>query len=361
MNLLAALEKELKVADNASIIVLDSYERFKDVVTTSSSEKLSASQVRKAYALVRKKATELEKNFGKRDPVAHKSLKSLVSDPNVFIVGSSAFADRVLRKEVRTFLESTKSLNSKDKIHGSFTSSASADSPQASVSAFVSRGVLDTSKVNTLKSIQQTIYHKVGPGSKLNATMVHLVESYGTVNLTMLGNAFEKHMKTVVKDIDMDFLGEGTLDHIFDVLRGKKPANKSKTTRRKQAQGPGSVKVRKNATAMVRRKSGRNMSVLTLMNSINRKLPAQIKKNMGSPRLNWRTGRFAHSARVTNISKGHEIRYSYMKNPYAVFEMGALGSARLATPARDPRSIISLSIREIAATMTDQKFRTRRN
>ena len=47
---------------------------------------------------------------------------------------------------------------------------------------------------------------------------------------------------------------------------------------------------------------------------------------MGSPALNFRTGRFANSARVENVAIGPRgglhIDYTYMRDPYETFEPG---------------------------------------
>ena len=97
-----------------------------------------------------------------------------------------------------------------------------------------------------------------------------------------------------------------------------------------------------------------------LLALLNRDLPRTVAKNMGSPALNYRTGRFASSVRVTDVvttSKGFpSIGYTYMKYPYQTFEPGfAQGSVE-----RDPRTLINKSIREIAAQYAVGRFFTRR-
>ena len=95
---------------------------------------------------------------------------------------------------------------------------------------------------------------------------------------------------------------------------------------------------------------------------INQKLPETVAKNMGSPKLNFRTGRFAGSVRVTDISitaKGHpSIGYTYQRNPYEVFESSS--GSRLSSAERDPRRLIDTSIREIAAQHAIGRLFTRR-
>ena len=81
---------------------------------------------------------------------------------------------------------------------------------------------------------------------------------------------------------------------------------------------------------------------------------------MGSPKLNYRTGRFARSAKVTEVtlhrSNMISIYYSYMGNPYATFELGgAQGST-----ARNPVTLITKSVRELAMGLLENKLRITR-
>ena len=112
------------------------------------------------------------------------------------------------------------------------------------------------------------------------------------------------------------------------------------------------------------RKSSSAKSMFGLAAIINQKLPDTVRKNMGTPGLENVTGRFAGSVRVTDISataKGYpSIGYTYMRDPYQVFEVGVGGSAWASTE-RDPRKLIDRSIREIAADMAIGRFYTRRN
>jgi hypothetical protein len=93
---------------------------------------------------------------------------------------------------------------------------------------------------------------------------------------------------------------------------------------------------------------------------INAKLTMTVIKNMGTPALENRTGRFARSVEVTDViqtPKGFpSIGYTYQKGPYQTFEPGfAQGSTQ-----RDPRVVISKSIREIAKELIVGRFYTRR-
>ena len=111
-----------------------------------------------------------------------------------------------------------------------------------------------------------------------------------------------------------------------------------------------------------RRPRQSNFKTLQLMAILNEALPRTVAKNMGDPRLNYRTGRFAGSVRVTDIAltaKGHpSIGYTYQRNPYQVFE--ASSGTRFSSTERDPRSLIDTSIREIAAKQAIGRLFTRR-
>ena len=103
--------------------------------------------------------------------------------------------------------------------------------------------------------------------------------------------------------------------------------------------------------------------MLKLVVRLNSKLPQTLRKNMGSPELNNRTGRFANSAQVRDVIMTPQgfpsIGYTYQKEPYQVFEDG-LGSAPWANGQRDPRKLIDRSIREIAAELALGRLYTRR-
>lgn len=101
------------------------------------------------------------------------------------------------------------------------------------------------------------------------------------------------------------------------------------------------------------------VSLLTLINS---ELTDRIKENMGEGNrrdiLNLRTGRLAESAHVEHLSQSRAgmitAFYSYMKNPYATFSDGG---KQQYPKSRDPKLLISKSIREIAATQVNNRMR----
>jgi hypothetical protein len=124
----------------------------------------------------------------------------------------------------------------------------------------------------------------------------------------------------------------------------------------------GAYKPKKTKRKLTKAKAS-NINLRYLIPDINTKLHDEIRRLMHRPRLVYRTGRFARSARVTDIvrtPKGYpSIHYTYMRSPYQVFEFPK-GSSMLATPDRDPRSTIKLAIRAIATNLIRERFYMKR-
>ena len=101
-------------------------------------------------------------------------------------------------------------------------------------------------------------------------------------------------------------------------------------------------------------------SIASYIGIFNQQLPGVVAKNMIPPALQYQTGRFASSVRVTDITQTAQgfpsIGYTYMRNPYETFEPGN----RQGTIDRDPRRLIDKSIREIATQFAIGRFYTRR-
>ena len=104
------------------------------------------------------------------------------------------------------------------------------------------------------------------------------------------------------------------------------------------------------------------VNLLSLTNLLNLGLAEQIRQNMGTGDrrdvLNYRTGRFANSANVERLTMSKQgmitAFYTYMKNPYATFSVGG----RQQFPrSRDPKLLISKSIRELAAQQVSNQLR----
>lgn len=104
------------------------------------------------------------------------------------------------------------------------------------------------------------------------------------------------------------------------------------------------------------------LNLTNLQNLLNQRLHDQIKANMGTGSarnvLNYRSGRFAQSAKVERMSESRAgmltAFYTYMKYPYATFSEGG----RQQYPkTRDPKLLIAKSIREIAGTSVSNRMR----
>ncbi len=107
---------------------------------------------------------------------------------------------------------------------------------------------------------------------------------------------------------------------------------------------------------------GRFFSLANLQVLLNTRLHDKIKENMGKGNaktiLNYRSGRFANSAEVKKLTSDRDgtisAFYTYMKYPYATFEPGN----NQGNPAsRDPRLLISKSIRQLATTIVTNRLK----
>ena len=93
---------------------------------------------------------------------------------------------------------------------------------------------------------------------------------------------------------------------------------------------------------------------------LNTKINATVAKNMEDPALNYQSGVFAGSVKITDVNTTQKglpsVGYTYQLYPYQTFEPGyAQGDID-----RDPRKLIDKSIREIAAQMVTGRLYTRR-
>lgn len=197
---------------------------------------------------------------------------------------------------------------------------------------------------------------------------------------------FEKKIKKVFRDFANDYAenlvnqtGSSSLKQKitkvvvgkFDAKKGlivtSKDKNVSLKTKHKTKEKGTKQKIKTPKVSKGGTKPGRvtfgsksSSTPLALIQAFNAKLPRKIAENMNSPALNYRTGRFAESVRVTDVVTTPQgfpsFGYTYMKGPYQTFEPGfAQGSVD-----RDPRRLIDRSMREIAAEFAIGRFYTRR-
>jgi|APGre2960657373_1045057.scaffolds.fasta_scaffold00625_3 hypothetical protein len=105
-----------------------------------------------------------------------------------------------------------------------------------------------------------------------------------------------------------------------------------------------------------------SVNLISLQSILNSQLQDVISANMGNGSskslLNYRTGRFASSAEVKRLTISKEgmitAFYDYMKNPYGTFSTG--GNQEYPR-SRDPKLLISKSIRQIAAQIVNNRLR----
>ena len=93
---------------------------------------------------------------------------------------------------------------------------------------------------------------------------------------------------------------------------------------------------------------------------INRRLPAEVRREMGRPALINRTGTFSNSVQLTSLRQGPKTlvgTYTYQANPYRTFENEG---ARQWPVGYNPKPLIARSIRNLAEQYTVEKFTLRR-
>ena len=202
--------------------------------------------------------------------------------------------------------------------------------------------------------------------SKLRKVLIEALEELERTEQALSGlkgsDSFQdRHRKQVLKTVKTAFDGIAdvdTEDIVFKESSGPTKLSKSgKTTTKKYRRGFQKKKPRNVFT-------GRGRSIasepLYLIGILNKELPRVVRGNMGAPGLENRSGRFAQSVEVTDITKTPKgfpsIGYTYRKSPYQTFEMGNKQGSK----DRDPRTLIDKSIREVAIHFALGRFYTRR-
>jgi hypothetical protein len=158
---------------------------------------------------------------------------------------------------------------------------------------------------------------------------------------------------------------KATSETVTEMLIGKgvKGYKKTDKGRLKGKRTAKRVKTKAAVIPRLRDEKGQFTSAMNIQAILDQRIKQQVQDNMGQGgALVNRTGRFAQSVSVEKVMQSRQgvltAFYTYMKSPYQTFERGyAQGSLR-----RDPRKIISRSIREIAMETLNHKLpiRTRR-
>ena len=101
-------------------------------------------------------------------------------------------------------------------------------------------------------------------------------------------------------------------------------------------------------------------AALHLKRLINRRLPAEVRRNMGRPALINRTGRFSNSVNLESLvpSKAGMVgKYSYLYRPYETFE----NTGKRKWPVGyNPKPLITKSIRNLAMQHMETKLTLKR-
>ena len=174
---------------------------------------------------------------------------------------------------------------------------------------------------------------------------------------------------------------------MHEIFEGKKPKrSKSKSKKTKRIKQKVDLRKTKAALAKVKAKKRRTKAAiqqnkakearltagqqesspdqakaaLHLKRLINRRLPAEVRRNMGRPALINRTGRFSNSVNLESLvpSKAGMVgKYSYLYRPYETFE----NTGKRKWPVGyNPKPLITKSIRNLAMQHMETKLTLKR-
>jgi len=169
------------------------------------------------------------------------------------------------------------------------------------------------------------------------------------------------------------------------LVAGKKPKPyRSKTKKVKKSAASGAVKGSLKLKALKKKKKAIKIAALApaklsekgsedsvrdllkIQRLINKRLPAEVRRNMGRPALINQTGKFSNSVkleRLTSSAKGISGKYTYMltgggtsQNRAGVYETFENTGKKRWSSGYNPKSLITKSIRNLAIQYTDKKF-----
>ena len=233
---------------------------------------------------------------------------------------------------------------------------------------------------------QDLVLEEQSKKSSLESKLGKLISSS---DLRKSADIYESDLATFLKQFANDFANiQGSkpmqseiVNQLTQVAVGKKPkAYKATTRKRKRTKAKIKNPIAKSAVALASAKVGLRMPVIPprkvskktresggsqreinkLRLQINRRLPAEVRRNMGRPALINQTGRFSNSVELSELRQGPKTligEYRYQFDPYETFENQ--GPKRWPT-GYNPKPLITKSIRNLAAQYTEQKFTLRR-
>lgn len=214
--------------------------------------------------------------------------------------------------------------------------------------------VTDKAREVAAKNVVERFFQKVG------ANELASMEGSSSLKEKMIAKALAPLLGLDIKGKKM------TIDPRIDPRKIKLKTKGKTGVKNSGAGGAGAFSVTKGRAGQVggalKKANSSNFSAAAILGNINSKLSNQVASNMGSPALNFRTGRFSSSVRAIDVVETPQgfksVGYSYDRQPYGVFE--TTSGSNFADANRDPRVIIDQSIREIAAQMAIGRLYTRR-
>ena len=190
-------------------------------------------------------------------------------------------------------------------------------------------------------------------GLKFSPTLIQSLET-GFVELLKTGK-FKTSSKSTSKKAEASVTAENIVKLNLNKGTVKKVKLPTTTLKSKATRIPKSKIVQE-------QKLQQEVDLLSLQNLLNINLVQTVKQNMGTGTrkdvLNLRSGRFAESVQVERLTQSREgtvtAFYNYMRNPYATFSQGG---KQQYPRSRDPKTLISKSIREVAQQLKISRLR----
>jgi hypothetical protein len=221
---------------------------------------------------------------------------------------------------------------------------------------------LESSRINKASMSKGEV---VGLNNALFKAMGRVQTADGWVHGKGSDSFFDMVEKTAVASIVSKISKNKNVKIYGKKVKWKKRKNSNTTTKgkkrsvgAKRAKGPAYRKVPITRLKKPANKDGGDSGAfapLQMIGLINKELPDAVENNMGRPRLESVTGRFARSTTVTDILTTPQgfpsIGYTYQLSPYQTFE---------GDDDYDPRTLIDQSIRAVAVKFAMGRFYTRR-
>jgi hypothetical protein len=272
--------------------------------------------------------------------------------------------------------------DSQIKLFREFSSSGSL---KGRVNLKFSEGNTGISLANAIKNITNNASVSVAPqNSRINSEIGSTIEKQVISALPKLYTAMLNIVDKQLADVDVTSL-QGSksfrdlaLDSISDIIvfgknkqprktestvdiksKGSLPKFKPLVSKLLKPNNLATVISEKTTKSRLRSVSGSFQSVTNLQGLIDARLQEVIRKNMAPPALTYQTGRFVESVKLNSVQFDNRQNaltafLSYMKYPYATFEVGG----KQGNVDKSPYALIDRSVREIAAQLTKSRMRT---